>query len=106
MPSTYAFEGGWFRAPRRSSSWAADDGQIGRRRHHGRAGRRFEEPPRGEPFGFGGALGPFGPFGPGRGRRGGGRARRGDVRAAALVLLAEEPRNGYQIIQELANRSE
>jgi len=28
------------------------------------------------------------------------------VRAAALVLLAEQPRNGYQIIQEIAERSD
>jgi DNA-binding PadR family transcriptional regulator len=34
------------------------------------------------------------------------RVRRGDVRAAALALLAEEPRNGYQIIQEIAARSD
>jgi DNA-binding PadR family transcriptional regulator len=34
-----------------------------------------------------------------------GRARRGDVRAAALALIAEEPRNGYQIIQEISGRS-
>ena len=34
-----------------------------------------------------------------------GRARRGDVRAAVLLLLAEAPRNGYQIIQELGERS-
>lgn len=34
------------------------------------------------------------------------RARRGDVRAAALALLAEEPRNGYQIIQEIGERSD
>src|SRR6266540_3003633 len=33
------------------------------------------------------------------------RARRGDVRAAALLLLAEEPRNGYQIMQEIEQRS-
>jgi DNA-binding PadR family transcriptional regulator len=33
------------------------------------------------------------------------RVRRGDVRAAALALLAEQPRNGYQIIQEIAARS-
>jgi DNA-binding PadR family transcriptional regulator len=38
-------------------------------------------------------------------RRGGRRQRRGDVRAAVLVLLEEEPRNGYQLIQELAERS-
>jgi DNA-binding PadR family transcriptional regulator len=31
--------------------------------------------------------------------------RRGDVRAAVLALLAEGPRNGYQIIQEIAERS-
>jgi DNA-binding PadR family transcriptional regulator len=33
------------------------------------------------------------------------RARRGDVRAAILALLAERPYNGYQIIQELEQRS-
>src|SRR5919108_5756805 len=41
-------------------------------------------------------------FGPPRGRR----ARRGDVRAALLVLLAEEPRNGYQLMQEIEQRSD
>lgn len=34
------------------------------------------------------------------------RARRGDVRAAVLRLLAEQPMHGYQIIQELSARSE
>src|SRR5262245_33407494 len=33
------------------------------------------------------------------------KVRKGDVRAAALALLAEGPRNGYQIIQEIAARS-
>ena len=51
---------------------------------------------------------PFGPFivggGPGGFPRGP-RARRGDVRAAALILLAEEPRNGYQLMQEIEQRS-
>src|SRR5437763_6906557 len=50
---------------------------------------------RGFPFGAPGG----GPFGPGR------RARRGDIRTAALLLLAEEPRNGYQIMQEVEERS-
>jgi DNA-binding PadR family transcriptional regulator len=55
--------------------------------------------------GFG--PGDFGPFGPGRGPRGRGRkARRGDIRTAALLLLAEEPRNGYQIMQEVQERSD
>jgi DNA-binding PadR family transcriptional regulator len=40
-----------------------------------------------------------------RGGRGRGRARRGDVRTAVLLLLAEEPRNGYTIMQELEERS-
>lgn len=58
----------------------------------------------GFPFGPGGPGGGF-PFGPGGGGRRGGRARRGDVRTAALLLLAEEPRNGYQIMQALEERS-
>ena len=33
------------------------------------------------------------------------RAARGDIRAAILALLAEEPMHGYQIIQELTERT-
>jgi DNA-binding PadR family transcriptional regulator len=55
-------------------------------------------------FGFGGGGFPFGNFPWGQGRRGP-RARRGDIRAAILALLAEQPRNGYQIMQELEQRS-
>lgn len=52
--------------------------------------------------GFGGAFGGFGPGGPrGRGRK----ARRGDFRTAALLLLAEQPRNGYELMQEVEERS-
>jgi len=69
-------------------------------RHGGDRERGFAYGPRGE---FGG--GPFG-FSHGGGPRGRGRrARRGDIRAAALLLLAEEPRNGYQIMQEVQERS-
>jgi DNA-binding PadR family transcriptional regulator len=46
--------------------------------------------------------GQFPGFGPPRGPR----ARRGDVRAALLVLLGEEPRNGYQLMQEIEQRSD
>ena len=71
----------------------------GRRRHGGHhgfgPGQGWVGP---GPFGPGG----FGPFG--RGGRGK-RARRGDVRAAILLLLEEEPRNGYQLMQELEERS-
>ena len=41
------------------------------------------------------------PFGGGRGRK-----RRGDVRLALLLLLQEEPRNGYQLMQEIEERSD
>ncbi len=41
----------------------------------------------------------------GRGR-GGMRARRGDVRAAVLALLAERPMHGYEMIKELEERTE
>jgi DNA-binding PadR family transcriptional regulator len=58
--------------------------------------------------GFGGP-GPFGPgFGPGHRGRGRGRGRRtarGDIRLAVLALVAEQPRHGYEIIQEIAERS-
>src|SRR5829696_6959025 len=50
----------------------------------------------------GGPRGGFPGFGPPRGPR----ARRGDVRAALLLLLAEEPRNGYQLMQEIEQRSD
>jgi DNA-binding PadR family transcriptional regulator len=55
---------------------------------------------RGGPWGRGFGPGPGGPFGGGRGRR-----RRGDVRLALLMLLAEEPRNGYQLMQTIEERS-
>jgi DNA-binding PadR family transcriptional regulator len=52
----------------------------------------------------------FGPGQRGRGRRGHGRGRgrgrRGDVRAAILKLLAERPMHGYEMIQEIAERSQ
>jgi DNA-binding PadR family transcriptional regulator len=69
----------------------------GHAHHHGRHqhARRGEFPFGGPGFGFGGP-----PFGRGR------KARRGDVRAAALVLLDEEPRNGYQLMQEIEERSD
>jgi DNA-binding PadR family transcriptional regulator len=47
-----------------------------------------------------------GPFGGGPRFARGPRVRRGDVRAAALSLLAEGPRNGYQIIQEISERTD
>ncbi|MFI8348304.1 PadR family transcriptional regulator [Streptomyces sp. NPDC085596] len=96
-------------------------------------GHGFERGHRGAgpgPYGRGGfegergAFGPFGPGGPGfggpvfggpgfgggpwggRGRGGPrGRARRGDVRASILALLKDRPMHGYEMIQEIAERS-
>jgi DNA-binding PadR family transcriptional regulator len=77
----------------------------GGRRGHVRGGfpGRVPGPPGLHDFGFG--PGPGGPGGPGGPRMRGTRARRGDVRAAALALLSEQPMNGYQIIQEIGERS-
>jgi DNA-binding PadR family transcriptional regulator len=76
----------------RGLEWLA---MTGRGRHGGHRhgpGRDFAGPP----FGM--------PGGPGFGRRR--RMGRGDVRAAILVLLDEEPRNGYGLMQEIEQRSQ
>ncbi len=66
-----------------------------------------EEPPfrrrRGRGRGFGQEFGGRGPHGSFFGH--GPRAGRGDIRAAILALLAEQPMHGYQIIQEITDRS-
>jgi DNA-binding PadR family transcriptional regulator len=68
--------------------------------HHGdrHSGHRFHHPRGGRPVPPDGA--------PGRHSHGGrGRAPRGDVRTAVLLLLAEEPMHGYQLMQAIAERS-
>ncbi|WP_431040981.1 PadR family transcriptional regulator [Streptomyces sp. P1-3] len=84
------------------------------RRHehgHGRGHCGPERDGRGEFEGRRAAFGAFGPpfGGPpygGRGRGGSrGRARRGDVRASILALLRDRPMHGYEMIQEIAERS-
>lgn len=78
--------------------WALEGGGPirGRGRHHGSAERR------GEPA-RGGGRGGFRPGG-GRGRGGSGRSR-GDIRSAILVLLAEQPRHGYELIRAVEERT-
>ncbi|WP_308263084.1 PadR family transcriptional regulator [Rhodococcus erythropolis] len=80
----------------------------------GRRGRPHERPGFGDMPRRGHRRGRFGPdggpgFGPGaqfgRGRGRGGRGRRGDVRAAILLLIAEEPMHGYELIQQIVERS-
>lgn len=73
----------------------------GRRGGHGGSGGHG---PGGHGRGFGRPGGP--PMGAGRGGwRGRGPRARGDVRAAILLLLDEQPRHGYELIQEIAERS-
>lgn len=83
----------WRQLDPRAAGWRAMTGRGGHGHHH-RGGRGGGPWGGGPPFGF-----PGGPFG----RRQ--RMRRGDVRAALLVLLAEEPRNGYGLMQEIERRS-
>jgi DNA-binding PadR family transcriptional regulator len=100
-------------------------GPRGRGRGRGR-GPEDEGPAEGQGPDDGGPFpGPWGPGGP-RGRRGGpggrgpggrgghghgpggrgrGRRSKGDIRLAILALLREESRHGYQIIQEISERS-
>ncbi|WP_374639493.1 PadR family transcriptional regulator [Rhodococcus sp. ARC_M5] len=80
----------------------------GRRGHGERSGHRdggpFGRGREGMRTGFGpGGFGPNADFGRGRGR--GGRGRRGDVRAAILLLLEERPMHGYELIQQIAEKS-
>lgn len=80
---------------------------VNRNSHHNpgdrrRGGRDFGPGEFGREFG-GREFGMGGPGGRPRGRRRGNR--RGDVRAAALLLLAEHPMHGYQLIQEISERS-
>jgi DNA-binding PadR family transcriptional regulator len=81
------------------TSFTIDDCHPGMKVLFMRGGRGHRR--RGGP-GFGPWGGGFGPghFG---GRH---KAGRGDIRAAILALLAEQPMHGYQIIREIAERSE
>lgn len=85
-----------------------------RHRHGGGSGWAFGPGPRHDhPDRFGGPgdgwgdldPGGRGPRGRGRHGRGRGRAARGDIRAGVLALLSEEPMHGYQVMRELAERS-
>jgi DNA-binding PadR family transcriptional regulator len=99
MTGTYASGGDPFeRIPHAIHAALSAMAESGRGRHRHGPGRHRNHH---RDFGLGRDF-PFGgpPFGRGR------KARRGDVRAAALVLLDEEPRNGYQLMQEIEERSD
>jgi DNA-binding PadR family transcriptional regulator len=101
-----------------AAGWAAGDfdrwlpgflrcagGLLGQARGGGWMSGGFGRPggPRGWPGGAGGPPGRWWPGPPGFPR--GPKAGRGDVRAAILALLREGPRNGYQIMSEIEERS-
>jgi DNA-binding PadR family transcriptional regulator len=79
---------------RRGRGWGNEPGRRPgpRSKQHRSHGHRGPE----------GRGGRGGPGGRGRGR---GRAQRGDVRTAILLLLADEPMHGYQIMQAMSDRS-
>jgi DNA-binding PadR family transcriptional regulator len=102
-------EGNWRRGG--PGGWRpGDEEEFGWRPHPRRAharGRGFPMgPPPPPPMAWAGPGPKPWPGDPRPHRMRGHRARRGDVRAAALALLAEEPMNGYQIIQEIGERSD
>src|SRR5215204_4594086 len=74
--------GGWEGGPRGQGDPASE-----RHRPRGHRGREAR----------GGRGGPQG--------RGRGRVQRGDVRTAIMLLLADEPMHGYQIMQAMSDRS-
>jgi len=79
---------GWEAEPGRRRGPRSEDHRPHGHRGGGREGRR------------GGPGGPGAPFGRGRGR-----AQRGDVRTAILLLLADQPMHGYQIMQAMTERT-
>ena len=101
--------------------WSEEFEPARRQRGGGRGRGRHGHGTQGSPWGgpWGGPMGGpppwvaqmFGPdFAGGRGGRGGGRprVRRGDVRSAILDVLhtSAEPINGYQVIQQIAERTD
>ena len=95
---------------KRTNTWTAEYESVRRQRGHGRGHGRhggWGGPMGGPPPWVGQMFGPqFGGSGGGRGRRS--RVRRGDVRSAILDVLAAaaDPINGYQVIQEIAERTD
>jgi DNA-binding PadR family transcriptional regulator len=83
--------------PRRERRRRGEERRHGDGFGGGRGGSRHEHGGSGRDAGFGPAGDPR--------RRARSRAGRGDVRAAIISLLSEEQRNGYQIIQEINERT-
>lgn len=105
------------RAVRQVAGWCAEMGGGRSEGRHGHGAPHGGHRRRGRPESWGaGWFMPFGPRpggggpswgGPGWGgpARRPGKARRGDVRAAILSVLQDTDLNGYQVIQEIEERS-
>jgi DNA-binding PadR family transcriptional regulator len=104
MGASHAHAGPWGGPPWEAIAQRALAAMSAHGRRHGKP---FGRP---GPWSWGpGGPGPlppgFGPFGGHHFWGRGPKAKRGNVRAAVLALLTEEPRNGYQIIQAINERS-
>ncbi|MFR9750188.1 PadR family transcriptional regulator [Nocardia sp. 004] len=99
--------GGHRKSERRAGGLLPGEADAERGRRFRRGGRHGFGPEFGPGFGAEFGSSGFGPhMGRGRGRGRGGRGRRGDVRAAVLLLLTERPMHGYELIQQIGARSD
>jgi len=89
-----------------AKAWAKAHTKADAREQHGAWERSFGGRRGPGPGHWGGGfVGPKGGWWPGPPSPPGPKASRGDVRAAILALLREGPRNGYQIMSEIEERS-
>src|SRR5262249_10988960 len=93
------------RRRRHEEEWDEEGEHEGRRHRHGGPRRVRMGPGPGRRGGRGPGGGPPGARVGGAEVMRGPRVKRGDVRAAALAPLGPGPRNGYQIMQEIGERS-
>jgi len=90
--------------PEEHPGWEGRDDRPGPEGREGRPPREGRGPREGREF-RGGRPGRGGPGGPRGGGRGRGRAQRGDVRTAVLLVVADEAMHGYQIMQAMTERT-
>ncbi len=110
MRSFDTFPHNGFNFPFGERSGDRPGGHFGRRGDHPQHPGRHGGPHGGFPPEFGPGFRPdprMGElFGHGRGKGRGGRAGRGDLRTAILLLLNEEPMHGYQLMTTIGERTD
>lgn len=106
MGASHAHAGPWGGPPWEAIAQRVLTAMSGHGRRHGKSFGRSGPGPWSWGPGAPGPLPPgFGPFGGHQFWGRGPKSKRGNVRAAILALLTEEPRNGYQVIQAIHERS-